>query len=134
MMNPEDKALNDAFKKRVVSEFQKARDLAKAQGISIEAFVTSLGITRAALCKYVNGKSIPSLRVLRRARQYYGVDLSYGELGDGYLRAKKKDPRQMELQFTMSEISMDRIQIKKFSPKGDNSVDLWINIDLSKRA
>lgn len=134
MMNSEDKALNDAFKKRVASEFQKARDRAKADGNSIEEFVLSLGITRAALCKYVNGKAIPGLRVLRRARQYYGVNLSYGELGENYLKAKKKDPRQMELQFTLSEISKDQIEIKKFSPRGDSSVDLWININFSKGA
>jgi transcriptional regulator with XRE-family HTH domain len=134
MTNPEDKALNEAFKKRVASEFASARDRAKLKGDSIEEFVRSLGITRAALCKYVNGKAIPSLRVLRRARQYHGVNLSYGELGDGYLKSRRKNPRQMELQFSMSEVSKEQIVIKKFAPKGDSSVELWINIDFSKSA
>jgi transcriptional regulator with XRE-family HTH domain len=134
MTNREDKALNEAFKKRVAAEFIKARDRAKEDGESIEEFVLKLGITRAALCKYVNRKAIPSLRVLSRARMYYGVNLSYGELGDSYLKLKKKDPRQMELQFSMSEISKDQIEIKKFSPKGDSSVELLIRIDFSKGA
>jgi transcriptional regulator with XRE-family HTH domain len=134
MTNHEDKALNDAFKKRVTSEFAKARDPAKTNGQSIEEFVRSLGITRAALCKYVNGKAIPGLRVLRRARKYHGVYLSYGELGDRFLKGRKKDPRQMELQLSMSEISKDQIEIRKFSPKGDSSVELLISIDFSKGA
>lgn len=133
-MNSEDKALDEAFKKRVASEFAGARDRATANGDSIEDFVRSLGITRAALCKYVNGKAIPSLRVLRRARKYHKVNLSYGELGVGYLKTRKSDPRQMELQFSMSEISKDQIEIRKFRPKGESSVELWINIDFSKGA
>jgi len=99
MKSPEDKALNEAFKKRVAIEFAAARDRARAKNVSVEDFVASLGVTRAALCKYVNGKAIPSLRVLRRARHYWGVDLRYGELGDGYIRPEKKSPKQLEFQF-----------------------------------
>jgi transcriptional regulator with XRE-family HTH domain len=134
MMTPEDKRLNDGFRERVASEFRLARERAKAKGMSIEQFVASLGITRAALCKYVNAKAIPSLRVLRRARQYHGVNLNYGELGDRYLSARRKDPRQMEFQFTIMDNSKDQIVIKRFSPKGESSAELLLSIDFSKRA
>ncbi|WP_158942131.1 helix-turn-helix domain-containing protein [Granulicella sp. S190] len=134
MKSPEDKALNEAFKKRVAIEFAAARDRARAKNVSVEDFVTSLGVTRAALCKYVNGKTIPSLRVLRRARHYWGVDLSYGELGDAYIKPRKKNSRQLEFQFSTSDITKDQIEIRKFSPKSDGSVELLLRIDFSRSA
>lgn len=48
-----------------------------------------------ALHKYLNQNAIPSLRVLNRARRRFGVRLSYGDLGDGYIKPTK-DERQLE--------------------------------------
>lgn len=134
MANPTDKALNEEFRKRVATEFAAARDRAKAKNVSVEEFVGSLGVTRAALSKYVNGKAIPSLRVLRRARHYWGVDLSYGELGDEYIKPQKGNSKQLELQFSMKDITKEQIEVKKLSPKSDGSVELLLRIDFSKSA
>ena len=74
-------------------------------------------------------------RVLGAAmRQYWGVKLSYGDLGVGYVSTKKKDPRQMELQFSVADISKEQIEIKKISAKGETAVELLIRIDFSKSA
>ena len=133
---PED----DVFKRRVAKEFLRVRDHARDQARmhgkdwSMEAFVRSLGITRAAFHKLVAEKAIPSLRVLSRARKYWGVQLSYGDLGDRYIKTKKKDPRQGEFKFSIADISSDQIEIKKVSPKGECSVELLIRIDFSKSA
>jgi len=127
---PED----EAFMRRVAKEFSRARAQALDKGLSVEEFVATLGVTRAAFHKYVNLKSIPSLRVLNRARRYWGVDVNYGKLGSQYVKTAKKDPRQMEFHFPIAEVSPDQIQIKRFSPKGEKSVELVININFSKRA
>ncbi len=127
---PED----EVFKRRVAQEFIRARDRALAQGFSVEDFVKRLGITRAAFHKHITRKAIPSLRVLEKARRYWGVQLSYGELGDRYVKTQKKDPRQTEFQFSLSEISKHQIEIKRFSPQGDKAAELLIRIDLSKTA
>jgi len=100
----------------------------------VEKFVESLGITRAGFHKYVTRKAIPSLRVLAKARKYWGVRLSYGELGDKYIKAKKEDPRQMKFEFSFTDISKEQIEVKKFSPKGAKAVELLIKIDFSKTA
>jgi len=100
----------------------------------MERFVASLGITRAAFHKHVTGKAIPSLRVLSNARKYWGVRLSYGELGEEFIKAKKKNPGQMEFQFSIADISTEQIEVKKFSPKGERAVELLIKIDFSKSA
>src|SRR5207249_1814930 len=102
---------------KVVEEFVRARKRALSKGWSIERFVQSLGVTRAAFHKHVTGKAIPSLRVLSRARKYWGVELSYPDLGDRLLKTKK-DPRQMEFQFSLASISKEQIEVKKFSPRG----------------
>jgi transcriptional regulator with XRE-family HTH domain len=125
---------DDAFKRRVAREFIRARDRALGDGWSMEEFVQRLGITRAAFHKHVTGKAIPSLRVLNKARKYWGVQLSYGELGDGFIKTKKKDPRQMEFQFSLTDISKEQIEVKRFSPKGEKAVELLIKIDFSKSA
>src|SRR5260370_38271054 len=91
---------DEAFKRRVASEFTRARERGRLKGFSMEDFVRKLGITRAAFHKHVTGKAIPSLRVLEKARRYWDVQLSYGELGNTYVKSKKKDPRQTEFQFS----------------------------------
>ena len=106
----------------------------RQEGFSIEQFVGKLGITRAAFHKQITRKAIPSLRVLANARRYWGVQLSYGELGDTYLRAKKKDPRQTEFQFSVEDISRDQIEIRRVSAKGEKAVEVLIKIDFSKTA
>ena len=125
---------DEAFKARVIGEFTQARDRARAKGMSTDQFAQSLGITRAALHKQMTGKTIPSLRVLEKARKYWGVRLSYGELDQSYVKPKKKDPKQMELQLSFEDISKEQIEIKRFSPKGEFAVELLIRIDFSKSA
>jgi transcriptional regulator with XRE-family HTH domain len=125
---------DEAFKRRVAAEFIRARESARQKGFSVEDFVNKLGITRAALHKYLNLKSIPSLRVLAKARKYWGVQLSYGDLGDAYIQAKKKDSRQAEFQFSIADVSKDQIEIRRVSPKGERALEVLIKIDFSKSA
>ena len=124
------------FKRKVAEEFLKARERALKTGMvkSAEDFVRSLGVTRAGFHKYITKKSIPSLRVLNRARRLYNVRLNYGELGSTYFKGKKADPRQRTFEFVAEAISKEQIEIKKFSPKGETTVELVISIDFSKTA
>jgi transcriptional regulator with XRE-family HTH domain len=125
---------DEAFRRSVAGEFARARDRALRHGFSIEDFVRKLGVTRAGFHKYVSGKAIPSLRVLANARRYWGVRLSYGALGDAYVKTKRKDPRQTEFQFSIGEISKNQIEIRRVCPKGENAVEVLIKIDLSRPA
>lgn len=125
---------DEVFKRKVAKEFLLARDRALKEGWSMEEFVARLGITRAAFHKHVTGKAIPSLRVLSKAKRYWGVQLSYGGLGEGFIKVKKKNPGQMEFQFSLPEISPKQIEVKKFSPKGEKAIELLIKIDFSKSA
>ena len=124
----------EAFKRRVAVEFRRALADARSKQLSAEEFARTLGITRAGVYKILAGTTIPSLRVLRNARRYWGVHLNYGELGDTYIKAKRIDPRQMEIQFSISDISKEQIEVAKFSPKGENSLELVIKIDFSRTA
>ncbi len=125
---------DDVFKRRVAAEFRRALADARDKKMSAEGFARTLGITRAGVYKILAGTTIPSLRVLRNARRHWGVHLNYGELGDTYIKAKRTDPRQMEIQFAISDISKEQIEVARFSPKGENSVELVIKIDFSKTA
>ena len=127
-------SIDEAFKRRVKAEFNRALGEAKKQGFSVEDFARKLGITRAGAYKILAGATIPSLRVLRYARKYWGVSVNYGELGDGYIKAKRTDPRQMEFQLSLGDISKEQIAVAKFSPRGENSLELLIKIDFSRTA
>jgi len=132
MMKKPDR-ITDAFKRRAAAAFARALDRSRAKDhLSVEQFAHKLGITRAGLYKILGGKTVPSLRVLRNARRFFGVQLNYGELGGSYTKAKKEDPRQVRLQFSVGDISTERIEVRKFSPAGENSLELVIRIDLSK--
>jgi transcriptional regulator with XRE-family HTH domain len=126
---------DEAFKRKVKAEFKRALDDAqRCRKMTVEEFARSLGITRAGVYKILGGKTIPSLRVLRKARKYWNVRLTYGDFGDGYTKARKADPRQIEFQFPIGDISKDRIEVERVSPKPNNSVQLVIRIDLSRTA
>ena len=125
---------DEAFKRRVAAEFKRALDDAHRKKLPVEEFARTLGITRAGVYKILAGTTIPSLRVLRNARKYWGIRLNYGELGDTYIKAKRTDPRQMGIQFSIRDISKKHIEIAKISPKGENSVELVIKIDFSRTA
>jgi transcriptional regulator with XRE-family HTH domain len=103
-------------------------------GYSAESFAGTLGITRAALYKYLGEQAIPSLRVLEKARRLWKVRLNYGELGEDYLTKKRTVPSgQMEFKFTTADISEDRITIRKVVAR-DTSVEMTVRIDLAKGA
>jgi transcriptional regulator with XRE-family HTH domain len=125
---------DEVFRRKVAKEFLRARDRALKEGWSMEEFVARLGITRAAFHKHVTGKAIPSLRVLSKAQKYWGVQLSYGELGEGFIKVKKTSPGQMEFQFSLADVSTKQIEVKKFSAKGEKAIELVIKIDFSKSA
>jgi transcriptional regulator with XRE-family HTH domain len=125
---------DEAFKRQVAAAFKLALDDARKQKYSVEEFGKKLGITRAGVYKILSGKTIPSLRVLQKARRFWGVRLSYGDLGDKYVRAKRADPQQIRIEFFSGAVSKDQIEVKKFSPSGENSLELVIRIDFSKIA
>lgn len=133
-MTKRSSASDDAFKRRVAQEFVRARNRAEKRGFSLDDFVRKLGITRAAYYKQVAGKSIPSLRVLAKAKRYWGVRLPYAELGDAYVSAKRTDPRQSALNFSVEDLSMEQIEIKRVSPKGERAVEVLIEIRFPRGA
>lgn len=128
--SPEDAA----FRRRVAEEFTHARERAAKKGFSADEFAQHLGVTRAAVHKYTTGTAIPSLRVLQKARRYWGVQIPYGDLGETYVRSKRTDPRQMNLHLSLENVSKEQIEVRKFAPSGDQSIELLIRIDFSKSA
>jgi transcriptional regulator with XRE-family HTH domain len=123
---------DQAFKRKVAEEFKRVVEEQAAKRKSVEWVGGVLGVTRQAVYKYLNGEAIPGLRVLERARSRFGVRLSYGELGDRYVRAKR-DERQLEL-FPIEKACKEQIEIKRFVPKGESAAELLIRIDFSKTA
>ena len=126
--------IEEVFKRRVAKEFRRAVTTAQERNISVEAFAQKLGVTRSAVYKIMDGNTVPTLGVLRKAKQFFGVQVSYGELGDGYVKTRRGDPRQIKIEFSVGDISRDQIEVKKFSPAGENSLELLIRIDFSKTA
>ena len=127
---------DEAFKKRVREEFLDAIRRAHKMGYTVDAFAGTLGITRAALHKYTRSQqqSIPSLRVLERARRVWKVRLNYGDSGDAFVSKKPSTQGQLQLQFTTADIVKENIRIQRVTPKGNNAVELLLNIGFAKRA
>jgi transcriptional regulator with XRE-family HTH domain len=127
---------DETFKKRVREEFLDAIGRAQKMGYTVDKFAGTLGITRAGLHKYIRSEhqSIPSLRVLEKARRIWKVRLNYGDLGDGFVSKTSNAQGQLELQFTTADIVKENIRIQRVTPKGDNAVELLLNIGFAKRA
>lgn len=127
---------DETFKKRVREEFLEAIGRAQKMGYTVDEFAGTLGITRAGLHKYTRSEhqSIPSLRVLEKARRIWKVRLNYGDLDENFITRKSNAPGQLELQFTAADIVKENIRIQRVTPKGENAVELLLNIGFVKRA
>jgi transcriptional regulator with XRE-family HTH domain len=53
-----------------------AKYLRERRGLTLRAAAESLGITHVHLCNVENGKATPSLDLLDRLREVYGVDVA----------------------------------------------------------
>lgn len=91
-------------------------------------------MSRAGLYKYLAGTSVPSLRVLRNAKRHFGVRLSYGELGDSYIKARRRSSDQLELEFSVGGISKEQVEVVKISPKGERSLEVTVRLTFSATA
>ena len=105
-------------------------------GYTVDKFAGTLGITRAALHKYTRSESqsIPSLRVLEKARRIWKVRLQYGDLGEGFVSKAPRGHGQLEFQFTTGDIVKENIRVQRVTPRGDKAVELLINISFEKPA
>ena len=127
---------DELFKSAIREEFLRAIKRAQEMGYTVDKFAETLGITRAALHKYTRkeGQSIPSLRVLEKARRKWKLRVSYGDLGHAFISRKPSAEGQLELQFSVSDIVKENIQVQRITPKGDKAVELLLKIDFAKRA
>ena len=127
---------DELFRSTVRNEFLRALSRAQEMGYTVDKFAETLGITRAALHKYTRkqGQSIPSLRVLERARKRWKIRISYGDLGEGYINRKTSADGQLELQFSINDIAKENVQVQRITPKGDSTVEMLLKIDFAKRA
>ena len=132
-LTSEDKKTLAKFKARVAVEFGAAQKRAEMKGDSMEKFAASLGVSRMALWKYLKGKAVPSLPVLRRARRFHGINLPYGDLALKFPGTKREDPRQMKFQFSIADVTKETFEVKKFTARADGSAELLLAIDFSKR-
>ena len=56
---------------------EKARKLRKSKGMTTRMLTEAIGISCGQISKYENGKSDPTLNVLKLYRDYFKVSLDY---------------------------------------------------------
>lgn len=131
-------ARDTAFKKVFAEKLRQARDEAKRErGISAEKFAQELGVTRAALYKYLNEENVPGLDILERAK-VLGVEVKYGELDLDLIRARaKKDTTspeaQMLLPIAIQGLTDQNITVE-VGPRKPNAIALNVTIQFSPKA
>jgi transcriptional regulator with XRE-family HTH domain len=131
-----DTKIDAMFKKRIRDEFERAIKRAQQMGMTVEQFANTLGITRAGLHKYTREKnqSIPSLRVLHKARQVWKMHVPYGDADEDIGTTKRVPKEQLAFQFSVQDVAKENITVRKVKPRGDTAVELVIQIDFTKRA
>jgi transcriptional regulator with XRE-family HTH domain len=95
-------AKDRAFMKKFAEKLATAKKKAvEVDGLTVDGFAKSLGVTRAGLHKYEKEKSVPGLGVLQRAREEYGIEVKYGELDVPVLKKARRKLGQEELQILL---------------------------------
>jgi hypothetical protein len=127
-----DSAFAFEFGKRLEDAFQKhVKDKNNPKRLTANAFAKSLNLTRAGLHKAKQGKSVPELDLIERARQY-NVFVGYGDLGDQTKKPKsRKHPKGTDLQlflpFAVENLKKDSVRVELGEHVGDSvEVKVWI--------
>lgn len=116
--------LEAAFKKHV-------KDKSNSKRLSVDAFAESLNLTRAGLHKAKQGKSVPGLDLIERARQYK-VSVGYGDLSGQVKERKikrlsKGTDLQLFLPFAVENLKKDSVRVELGEHVGDSvEVKVWI--------
>jgi len=98
--------------------------------LSDEEFARSIGVSRTALQKYLDGKSMPSLRtvVLCYTRHKIAVPYSGTRMFTGSPRRKQKTtPEQLILPLAITALHSKPVGMK-LDPKGLNAFELKITV------
>jgi transcriptional regulator with XRE-family HTH domain len=129
---PEDEAFAADFGRELKSHYDRATQSgADGPGMTDEQFASSLDVSRAALMKYLEGSSMPALRVVVLAFLRYGVNVSYFQTAL-FGKRGRKGPRpttaaQLVLPFSVQGLNTTTIQAK-VEPKGVNRFEMRIDI------
>jgi transcriptional regulator with XRE-family HTH domain len=127
--SPADKAFIKAFAERL--EAAKTRETSLPRNLSVEEFAHKLGVTRAALHKYVHGRARPGLDVLERAKTEFGVEVKYGEIDIPLIKRRAKhgqsDELQMLLPFAIESLKAEDIEIR-IAEKKNSRITLSVAI------
>ena len=111
---------DDAFIAQFAPALKREYEKAKKNGMRDQTFAESIGVERASLDRYLDGKSMPSARTIAFAYREYGIAVPYDRvsLQDALPKRsrKKKKPEpltQMVLPFTIqTEKSAARVDLK----------------------
>jgi transcriptional regulator with XRE-family HTH domain len=83
--------------------------------LSVEAFASSLGLTRAGLHKAMKGRSVPSLELIEKARAYK-VEIKYGDLPVPLVqrRARQRSlpEAQLYLPFAVDNLKKENVRVE----------------------
>lgn len=126
-----DRAFAKKFGEKLEAAFLRAR---REDKITAERFAESLGVTRAGFYKYLNGKSVPGINVIEKARRLWKVEVKYGDLDSkGFLSEAKQvsESAQMLLPLAFQSLSSEQLEIE-VGRKTNEYVQLNIRVLLSK--
>jgi len=114
---------NSASDLAFAKEFGKSLSLAfmretKNEGtktLSVEAFASSLGLTRSGLHKAMKGKSVPSLELIEKARAYK-VEIKYGDLPVPLVKRRARQrslpEAQLYLPFAVDNLKKENVRVE----------------------
>ena len=120
---------DDAFIEQFAPALKREYRKAKKKGITDQDFAESIGVERPSLDRYLDGKSMPSVRTVAFAHREYRISIPYNHISlhaalptNG--RKNKLEPlTQMVLPFTVEmekagaqvDVKLDSISVRKFA-------------------
>jgi transcriptional regulator with XRE-family HTH domain len=110
----------------------KLREVMRAQGWTQKEVAETLGITRQALSLYLNGKTMPSARVLLKACAAFGLVIHSDGMtfSSSKPRMRRTAPAQLSLWEALEHLNDDDLQVK-IERKGPGRLGIQIDINFS---
>jgi hypothetical protein len=111
---------------QVKVEFKKKKDELR----SVKRAAKELGVKPSSFYKYLKGRTVPDMQVLKNATENWGIQWKYLDPSEILPKRKVRSPKQFVLAF-LDALQEDDIEVVKVGPKGLNVLQVTLNIRFS---
>ena len=115
--------------KLVISQVKEVFGKKKEGRGGVRKAAEELGISPQSFYNYIHGKTLPDIKILRKASEKWGIKWKYMDLSE-VLNVRKLTPAE-QLSLPLYSIRTEDVEVVAIGPKKSNVLQVTLNIRFS---